>query len=484
VRLGGTDPRSRSHALVAAIAAAAMALAVGVLPVAATSVRLKDPSVSPRTGTPNTTIVFEVVYENKEGSEADWVRVRIDGSVRTMTAVGGNDWRNGVRHRYSTKLDPGTYEIVFEAMGRDRFRDEVGGGTVTIAASPTPPPTPRPTPEPTPAPTPRPTATPQPTADPTATPAPTGTPGATETPGAGPGETPTASPTDLPLFPEPGDGVEPSGSADPSASPEPTDAAVVIPGLPAGGGSGGTRGDGSGTGSGGPGDGGSFVTTGGWTTDRLIRFFPQALGTTGAVTLAMAFLVFGKRRRDEEPTAPADVLAAAARSGGTAVASAALVPASPFPPLPGDVDAHLPRWRRPSLIEARKNDPLRNTSTSMRLRFDRGEASGMGDHERRRIRYRLVSLLDTPDEVTALEIGSLDEGDEVMLIERSGSYWRVLCPDGREGWLHKMTLGDVVIDGPSDDGPTTWTSADGGPHDGIDEDVLRAFLDSRRRPEF
>ena len=43
-----------------------------------------------------------------------------------------------------------------------------------------------------------------------------------------------------------------------------------------------------------------------------------------------------------------------------------------------------------------------------------------------------------------------------------------------------MTLGDIVIDGPSDDGPETWTSADGGRSDSIDDDVLRAFLDSRR----
>ena len=32
------------------------------------------------------------------------------------------------------------------------------------------------------------------------------------------------------------------------------------------------------------------------------------------------------------------------------------------------------------------------------------------------------------------------------LLERSGSYWLVLCPDGSRGWLHRMTLGDVVTD--------------------------------------
>ncbi len=71
---------------------------------------------------------------------------------------------------------------------------------------------------------------------------------------------------------------------------------------------------------------------------------------------------FGKRRRDEEPTAPDDVLS----PGGRGVASPATPVSSPArrrrppsrgaghrrplvaaPPV-GDVDAHMPRWRRPS----------------------------------------------------------------------------------------------------------------------------------------
>jgi hypothetical protein len=217
-----------------------------------------------------------------------------------------------------------------------------------------------------------------------------------------------------------------------------------------------------------------------WTNDRMIRQLPAVVGSTGAVTVTMAFLMFGKRRRDEEQPAPDDVLSAAAGTGA-AVATATLVPVGYGVGLPMDVDGHMPRWRRPSLLEARKADPLRSTATSMRLTFERADSSSLEGRERRRIRYRLVSLLDTPDELRGNEIGHLDEGDEVLLIERRGVYWRVLCPDGREGWLHKMTLGDVVIDGPSDDGPSTWTSADGGRNEDIDDDVLQAFLEARRR---
>jgi hypothetical protein len=65
------------------------------------------------------------------------------------------------------------------------------------------------------------------------------------------------------------------------------------------------------------------------------------------------------------------------------------------------------------------------------------------------------------------------------MLEKRGTYWRVLCPNGREGWLHKMTLGDVVIatGGTSE----SWTSADEGPAPGSFEDVLRAYSESRRQ---
>ncbi len=210
--------------------------------------------------------------------------------------------------------------------------------------------------------------------------------------------------------------------------------------------------------------------------------------------MLMAFLMFGKRRRDEAPTAPDDVLAAAAATGSGLVPSARLVEAVMMPNaaearhavqaavavVPGvaEADTHLPRWRRPSLLEARKADPLRTAPTDVRLSFEGDVGAAVNGMERRFIRYRLVSLLDAPDEVRGVEIGVLDEGDEVVLLEKRGTYWRVLCPDGREGWLHKMTLGDVVIDS-STEGRGSWTSGDDGP--GGFEDVLRAYTERRQQ---
>jgi hypothetical protein len=223
------------------------------------------------------------------------------------------------------------------------------------------------------------------------------------------------------------------------------------------------------------------------------------VAATGGVTLTMAFLVFGKKRRDREPTASDDVLAEhAARGAGlapnasyanvvvpgaaevaTAVQAAVATPAAAV--AAGDVDNHMPRWRRPSLMEARKADPTRGPgAAAVSLRFTGDVGAAVDGMERRLIRYRLVSLLDLPDEVRGTEISVLDEGDEVVLLEKRGTYWRVLCPDGRQGWLHKMTLGDVVID-PSTQAGDSWTSGDSGPQPGTFQDILRAYTEQRQQ---
>jgi len=195
---------------------------------------------------------------------------------------------------------------------------------------------------------------------------------------------------------------------------------------------------------------------------------PTLVSTTGAVAMAMAFAIFGKKRRDEEQPAPDEVLEANAARASAIAASSHLAPVA----APVDLESLMPRWRRPSLQQARKNDPTRSVAMAPRLRFDDTNGAGIG-YERRLVRYRVVSLLDAPDELRSVEIGQLDQGDEVQLLEKSGAYWRVLCPDGRQGWLHKMTLGDVVTDETSS--ADAWNVGD------IDGDVLSAYLAARAR---
>jgi hypothetical protein len=209
--------------------------------------------------------------------------------------------------------------------------------------------------------------------------------------------------------------------------------------------------------------------------------------TSGVVGAAMAFGMFGKRRRDGEQPASDDILAAQAATGvapnaygfadrPTADAAAAALLADP--------EMAMPRWRRPSLLEARRADPLRDVAVAPRLTFDHGLVGALDGRERRLIGYNVVRLLDSPDELRGSEIGFLDQGDEVQLLEKRGVYWLVLCPDGRQGWLHKMTLGEVVGEAQVVSPPTatmpiaadTWTMGDD-----VDGDVLTAYLESRRR---
>jgi hypothetical protein len=195
--------------------------------------------------------------------------------------------------------------------------------------------------------------------------------------------------------------------------------------------------------------------------------------------MTLALGLFGKRRRDGEPTGSDDELALAAASG-VRVATAVL-PESDIEA----AEAMLPRWRRPSLLQARKADPIRDATPAPRLTFDQGLVGPLDGHERRVVRYRVVRMLDTPDELRGTETGYLDRGDEVQLLEKYGAYWLVLCPDGRQGWVHNMTLGDFVEEHVQADRPVatmplaaeTWTMGESD----LDSDVLEAYLESRRR---
>jgi hypothetical protein len=311
-----------------------------------------------------------------------------------------------------------------------------------------------------------------------------------------------------------------------TASPEPT--ALVTAAL-----IGGSAGSGTDAGPGGPNPGGADIPTdptggvgsGGPTqawgpvagvlamvglggpTFPHFSLAPTLITTTGAVATAMAFGLFGRRRRDDE--IPDEVLAAAAASGvgavphqlvGSAmsfpvavaetsvdVADRTVVDQVPAPALsPQDEEALMPRWRRPSLIQARKADPVRDSTPAPRLTFGEGLVGPLAGRERRVIRYRVVRLLDSPDELRGAEIGYLDQGDEVQLLEKYGAYWLVLSPDGQQGWLHKMVLGEIIeADGAPADVPVatmptvadSWTMGESD----VDSDVFGAYLEARRR---
>jgi hypothetical protein len=393
-----------------------------------------------------------------------------------MTRLSGSDWRKGVTYRWSGKLPLGSYSVVISARSTHKGSASTGAGTVKIS-----PPKPKATPEPTATPKP----TPKPTARPTVKPRRTAPPivGSLVAPTATPTATPDATATSnaLPLIAMIALTSGPTGPGGPTGPTGPI--------LPA---SNSTLGPRSGPGQPSHGSGGPLASLLAFAGlhDGTFTGFPLAptlVTTTGVVAMGMAFGLFGRKRREDEGD---DVLSAAAASGvgfmqhdgavGIAAAAGAVLDVD-------DTEALMPRWRRPSLIQARKADPIRDMAPAPRLTFDQGLVGPLDDgRERKVVRYRVVRLLDSPDELRGQEIGYLDQGDEVQLLEKYGAYWLVVSPDGQQGWLHKMTLGDAYEeDAPPPEGPVatmpiaaeTWTMGEAD----IDGDVFDAYLESRRR---
>jgi hypothetical protein len=105
---------------------------------------------------------------------------------------------------------------------------------------------------------------------------------------------------------------------------------------------------------------------------------------------------------------------------------------------PVDPESNMPRWRRPSLLEARRSDPSRMEPVHrMPMRFSDVSA----ELDLRIVRYAVVPVLDRPDEVLGLRISDLGAGDECQVLNTSGAYIEILCPNGDQGWVHRTTLG-------------------------------------------
>jgi SH3-like domain-containing protein len=54
--------------------------------------------------------------------------------------------------------------------------------------------------------------------------------------------------------------------------------------------------------------------------------------------------------------------------------------------------------------------------------------------------YRRVRLSDAPDDVSSRELGRLDRGDEVELVDSYEGFLQVRTPDGTVGWIPRHTI--------------------------------------------
>jgi hypothetical protein len=186
-----------------------------------------------------------------------------------------------------------------------------------------------------------------------------------------------------------------------------------------------------------------------------------ALGLPTAAVLGLSITLAGlagmvglSRRREPKQTRGREKRdqAGTAKATATAAAAATPDPDAPVDPLVEsmnpveavDPELLMPRWRRPSLLAARRADPLRMSGGDRAsLRFPIGDEVPTS---RRVVRYAMVALLDRPDEVLGRQRADLQAGDEVEVIEATGAFWQVACPDGLTGWVHRTTLGAVPVE--------------------------------------
>jgi len=439
IRCVGRHLRPRA----AALAGALLLVLVAALPVVAADgvPTLTHGTISPTSGTAGTTFTVRVTYTSAghggHGWRPSYVTLWLGSAATPMTAVDPSDtnYRDGAVFGATVRPGAGTYTVVIRAAdSRSDPRTAVLDlPPLVVAAAPTPTPRPRTTPSPTPRATPR--ATPRPTPRPTPAAIPT----------ASPSPTALESPP-LPIMVPPPPTSVPSAGPSPSVTPSPS-ASPTAAGVAATGGAGTT--------------GGSLaaltaslppIGSPAW-MELLTREMAVAVGAT--TMMAMALFTFRRRQRDGEEIGEAPAPDAYAAPPPLSEQLAAEYMALPeLGQLAGEAD--MPRWRRPSLRAAReaKGTDVR-AMEAQRLTFSHTEFAVSRGLERRRLRYRMVRLSDAPDEIRSAELALLDQGDEVELLQQSGAYWQVSTPTGQVGWVHRMTLGDVVA-APVAPAPPPW----------------------------
>src|SRR6476646_1228389 len=147
------------------MATAMFLLAIMAAPMSAapSKIQLSAASVSPRTGTPRTTIVITVMFQSGKGGRAGQMTAAIGGTDHTMTRVPGGTWETGVKFRWAGTLALGTYPVVLRALARGSAIASIGAGTITIKRPPPPAPAQTPKPKPKPSAAPRTPTRPTPT---------------------------------------------------------------------------------------------------------------------------------------------------------------------------------------------------------------------------------------------------------------------------------------------------------------------------------
>lgn len=187
----------------------------------------------------------------------------------------------------------------------------------------------------------------------------------------------------------------------------------------------------------------------------LVASVVAGLAATTAIAIGIVLAgvigLFGVARRPKKLSA-ADEIAAmmappvvAPRPVATLAQPTAVEAMAPPAGAQVDPESGMPRWRRPSLLEARHADPSTQAPV-YRLPMRFGEDSSV-EQDVRVVRYAVVPVLDRPDEVLGQRLSDLAAGDEIQVTSASGAFLEVLCPNGDRGWIHRTTVGQRGSDG-------------------------------------
>jgi hypothetical protein len=339
-------PGQRTRALTALIACALLLSFTFAMPVSAAGpLKLTAGSADPDAGVAGSSFGFAATYVSKDDEPPAYVRVIVDGKAHEMTPnnASDSDMRDGARYEVRFKIKaPGIYTYSFVARDAKGREATLAGGSVTV----------KPKPKPQPKPTSAPVSKPKPASAPLSKPKPAPKP-APASDGADDRAAALAGLLALDYDGGPGsDGYGGGGPGALGADPLDPPTSTLIPAV-----TGGPRGQPDpGPAPGAAGRSGVntssiaalAATLPGFGSDQWLAIAARSaiIATAAAAMVAMALFTFKRRRRDDED--PYDLPAPDDEPAGPTA-----TPTTFAAPLTGEMA--MPRWRRPSLAEARKS---------------------------------------------------------------------------------------------------------------------------------
>ena len=145
------------------------------------------------------------------------------------------------------------------------------------------------------------------------------------------------------------------------------------------------------------------------------------------------FLLAARRRRRDDDGAPVATLDVDPQPAPVVGEPAMAVGDDDFAPV--DDDAPLKEVRKASK-RATAVASAAAVATSVRT-FAKPPKKGV---ERAKVGYRRVRISSEPDATRSVELGRLDRGDEVEILESHEGFLRVRTPDDIDGWILRHTV--------------------------------------------